>query len=116
MYFSYKFQFIWCSLRIGIFHLQFNIFLYINETKLQEIIDPSISWGYSSFPFQMDAIVNEQWIQVQHLEQALHITRVYTVYFLVYIFWETLPGLHHFFLAFYLFSFSSLVYVQRWGL
>lgn len=63
----------------------------------------------------MDAIVNEQWIQVQHLEQALHITKVCTVYFLVYIFWETLAGLHHlFFEIFIYFLFAHLcLYVQR---
>lgn len=63
------------------------------------------------FSIQMGDIVTEQWIQVQHLEQALHITKVCEVHFLVYKFLQTFTSslyfVHVFFelLIYFLFAY-----------
>ncbi|XP_027931229.1 uncharacterized protein LOC114187235 [Vigna unguiculata] len=64
-------QLLWHTLRKN------NFDLHILKSKAQETEERLEE--VTSKVEKMDAIVNEQWIQVQHLEQALHITKVRTL-------------------------------------
>ncbi|WVY93403.1 hypothetical protein V8G54_032491 [Vigna mungo] len=64
-------QLLWHTLRRN------NFDLHILKSKAQETEERLEE--VTSKVEKMDAIVNEQWIQVQHLEQALHITKMRTL-------------------------------------
>lgn len=61
------------------------------------------------FSIQMSGVVTEQWIQVQHLEQALHIAKVCKVYSLLYNFFAKVNKFNFFFFEHVVY----FIFVQR---